>query len=113
MTGCAALPIGELRTDLRAHGAAREIDGAAVLLLGMRIPPNYGPRYTDEFWRSYGELARRAKLPLVPFLLQGIALIPGSMQADGLHPNESGAATRACERVAGIEAAIVQIMRCK
>ncbi|MDE2347610.1 MAG: arylesterase [Gammaproteobacteria bacterium] len=87
--GLRALPIGEMRANLARMVRLAKSSGAAVLLIGMRIPPNYGPGYTDEFWRSYGELARRARLPLVPFLLQGIALTPGSMQADGLHPNES------------------------
>jgi acyl-CoA thioesterase I len=60
---------------------------ARVLLVGIRIPPNYGPRYTDEFARVYPELAQQFHLPLVPFLLQKVALDPSLMQEDGLHPN--------------------------
>jgi acyl-CoA thioesterase-1 len=60
--------------------------GAKVLLLGMRIPPNYGPDYTAQFSQSYADLAAR-RLPLVPFLLNDIALSADLMQADGLHPN--------------------------
>jgi len=60
--------------------------GAKVLLLGMRIPPNYGPRYTEAFAAVYGNLAQEKKVPLVPFFLEGVGGIPELMQADGLHP---------------------------
>ena len=56
----------------------------------MRIPPNYGPEYTEQFAAAYASLAREKKLPLVPFLLNGIALSPDLMQADGIHPNQAG-----------------------
>jgi len=56
----------------------------------MRIPPNYGPDYTEQFRACYSDLARDKKLPTVPFLLNGIALFPHLMQADGIHPNELG-----------------------
>jgi acyl-CoA thioesterase-1 len=62
--------------------------GARVLLLGMRIPPNYGPEYTEQFRLSYVDVARTEKVPLVPFLLTDVALSPELMQADGVHPNE-------------------------
>jgi acyl-CoA thioesterase-1 len=61
--------------------------GAKVLLVGMRIPPNYGPAYTAAFHELYGDLARKHKLPLVPFFLDGIALDDSLMLEDGLHPN--------------------------
>ena len=64
--------------------------GARVLLLGIRIPPNYGPRYTEEFARIFPELANQYHLPLVPFLLEKVALDPALMQADGMHPNPAG-----------------------
>jgi acyl-CoA thioesterase-1 len=56
----------------------------------MRMPPNYGPDFTEQFRLCYSDLAREKKLPLVPFLLQDIALSPALMQPDGIHPNESG-----------------------
>jgi acyl-CoA thioesterase-1 len=56
----------------------------------MRMPPNYGPDYTEQFRLCYVEVARDEKLPLVPFLLNDIALFPTLMQADGVHPNELG-----------------------
>ena len=63
---------------------------ARVLLVGMKIPPNYGPRYTEEFARIFTDLAGARKLPLVPFFLERVALTPGLMQADGIHPNAAG-----------------------
>jgi acyl-CoA thioesterase-1 len=64
--------------------------GACVLLVGMRIPPNYGPRYTAQFAQMYQDLSARYRLPLVPFLLQSVALDPARMQEDGMHPNAQG-----------------------
>ena len=61
--------------------------GARVLLVGMRIPPNYGPRYAQEFTQLFERLAAQRHVPLVPFLLERVALNPGLMQDDGLHPN--------------------------
>ena len=61
-----------------------------VLLVGMRIPPNYGPRYTEQFARVFPELANQYHLPLVPFLLEKVALDPRRMQPDGMHPNALG-----------------------
>jgi acyl-CoA thioesterase-1 len=58
-----------------------------VLLIGMRMPPNYGPRYTERFHAIYGELAHERQLPLVPFLMERVALEPGLLQADNFHPN--------------------------
>ena len=60
--------------------------GARVLLLGMRIPPNYGAKYTSMFYNNYQQLAEQEQIALVPFLLKGVAAEPGMMQADGLHP---------------------------
>ena len=60
---------------------------ATVLLLSMKIPPNYGKRYVDLFYNVYPQLARQLNITLVPFLLEDIALHKDLMQADGLHPN--------------------------
>jgi acyl-CoA thioesterase-1 len=59
---------------------------AQVLLVGMKIPPNYGPRYALGFENIFSELATQRKLALVPFFLEDVALAPGLMQDDGLHP---------------------------
>ena len=60
--------------------------GAKVLLIGMQIPTNYGPRYTREFKEIYPQLAEKNTLSLVPFLLEGIAAHSALIQNDGLHP---------------------------
>lgn len=88
--GLRALPIADMRSDL-----ARMIDlstaaGGKVLLLGMRIPPNYGPTYTEQFSRVFADVSADRHVPAVPFLLDGIALNADLMQADGIHPNEAG-----------------------
>lgn len=61
--------------------------GAKVILLGMKIPPNYGKRYVDMFYNVYPRLAKELDIPLVPFILEDIVLNKDLMQADGLHPN--------------------------
>lgn len=88
--GLRALPVDQMRANLAQMAALCTAAGARVLLLGMQIPPNYGPQYTQQFSSSYGAVARDKNLPLVPFLLNGIALNPQLMQADGIHPNELG-----------------------
>jgi acyl-CoA thioesterase-1 len=60
--------------------------GARVLLVGIRIPPNFGPVYTEQIAGVYRDLADETGVALVPFLLDGIALQPGLMQEDGIHP---------------------------
>ncbi len=57
-----------------------------MLLLGIDVPPNYGPAYRQRLAAAYKALATQYKVPLLPFLLEGVALQPGMMQADGLHP---------------------------
>jgi len=61
--------------------------GAKVLLLSMRIPPNYGKRYVDMFYKVYPQLAEEMNIPYVPFILEEVALVEEMMQKDGLHPN--------------------------
>ena len=60
--------------------------GAKVILLGMRLPPNYGQRYTDAFAKVFDSVASEQKIPLVPFFLEGVGGVQGMMQADGIHP---------------------------
>ncbi len=62
--------------------------GAKVLLFSMRIPPNYGKRYTEMFYAIYPQLSKELKIPYVPFILEDVALVKQLMQNDGLHPNE-------------------------
>lgn len=84
--GLRGLPVTELRTNLSRMIEAVQGTGARVLLLGMRIPPNYGPRYTQEFADTYATLAERYDAALVPFILDDIALDEELMQDDGIHP---------------------------
>lgn len=60
--------------------------GAEVLLLGIQLPPNYGPTFTERFAAIFTRLSEQEEVPLVPFLLEGIATDPQLMQADGIHP---------------------------
>jgi acyl-CoA thioesterase-1 len=64
--------------------------GAKVILAGITLPPNYGPDYVTRFDAMYTTLAKRYQLPLIPFLLEGVATKPNLMQQDGLHPNAAG-----------------------
>ncbi|MDF0730976.1 arylesterase [Pseudomonas entomophila] len=74
---------------------AREA-GAKVVLLGMRLPPNYGARYTTAFAQVYEQLATQKQVALVPFFLEGVGGVPELMQADGIHPAQ-GAQQRLLE----------------
>jgi len=85
--GLRGLPLADVRANFESLIRLSREAGAKVLLVGMRIPPNYGPSYADGFHDLYGELARRHQLPLVPFFLDGIALDDSLMLDDGLHPN--------------------------
>ena len=85
--GLRGISLGEMRDNL-AHlvGASRE-QGARVLLLGMRLPPNYGSYYAGKFHAVYEQTAAELELPLVPFFLSGVAEDRQLMQEDGIHPN--------------------------
>ncbi len=88
--GLRALPVAQMRANLASMVDLAAAAGAQVVLLGMRMPPNYGQELTEQFRLCFSDLARDKKLPLVPFLLQDIALSPALMQADGIHPNVLG-----------------------
>jgi len=90
--GLRALPVEAMRANLTRMIDLARASGAHVLLVGIRIPPNYGPRYTGDFERVFPELANQYHLPLVPFLLERVALDPALMQPDGMHPNARGEA---------------------
>ena len=84
--GLRGTPIPVIRRNLERMVQLAQAAGSDVMLLGMQIPPNYGARYTELFSRSFTELAGRFELPVVPFLLEGIATEPELMQSDGIHP---------------------------
>jgi acyl-CoA thioesterase-1 len=88
--GLRALPIAQMRANLTQMVMLAGAAGAKVLLLGMRMPPNYGPQYTEQFAMVFSDLARDRKLSLVPFLLTDIALSSTLLQGDDIHPNALG-----------------------
>jgi acyl-CoA thioesterase-1 len=88
--GLRGQPVEALRDNLAATVERLRTAGARVLLAGMRLPPNYGAAYVRAFAGVYGEVARRTGVPLMPFLLEGVAGNPALNQADGIHPNAEG-----------------------
>ena len=88
--GLRALPIAQFRDNLTELVALASASGAKVLLLGMRMPPNYGPQYTEQFAKVFSDLGRDKKIPSVPFLLTDIALNQKLLQGDEIHPNADG-----------------------
>lgn len=85
--GLRGLSLSAMKNNLNSIIDQAKTAGAKVLLIGMQMPPNYGPRYTERFQSIYGELAREEQLPLVPFLLEKVALESTLMQPDNFHPN--------------------------
>jgi len=88
--GLRGLPLAASRENLAKIVELARAAGARVLLVGMMIPPNYGPRYGEEFRQMFAQLAGKYSLAFVPFLLDRVALEPDLMQADGIHPNAAG-----------------------
>ncbi len=88
--GLRGLPLASAQDNLDHMIQLTRAQQARVLLLGILMPPNYGERYTAAFRDMYLNLARTERVPLVPFLLAGVALHSDLMQADQLHPNERG-----------------------
>ncbi|MDX2299404.1 MAG: arylesterase [Xanthomonadaceae bacterium] len=88
--GLRGLPPAELAANLDAIIRASRDADAKVLLLGIDLPPNYGRAYRDRFRAVYSDLAKKHRVPLLPFLLDGVALQPGLMQEDGVHPTAAG-----------------------
>jgi acyl-CoA thioesterase-1 len=84
--GLRGLQIDEIRNNLATMIELCHQSRAKVVLIGMRIPPNYGIQYTRNFSEMFSGLARQYKVKLVPFLLDGIAGNPDRVQPDGLHP---------------------------
>ncbi len=85
--GLRGLPVAAAEANMRAMMDAAHKNKARVLLVGMRMPPNYGRLYTEQFFGMYDKLARQYKSALVPFMLEGVADKPALFQTDRLHPN--------------------------
>ncbi len=88
--GLRGLPLDVTRSNLVYMIETCQQSGATVVLAGIRIPPNYGPAYAENFHAIYPELAERYGLLLIPFILENVALDPDLMLADGIHPNVAG-----------------------
>jgi acyl-CoA thioesterase-1 len=88
--GLRGLPLERTRENLDQMIGLLQQRGAAVLLLGLQLPPNYGERYTAAFQALFTTLAEAHRIDAVPRLLEGVDLRPELMQADHLHPNAQG-----------------------
>jgi acyl-CoA thioesterase I len=106
--GLRGLPLSTTRANLEEMIQAFQKAGAKVLLAGITLPRNYGPDYIGGFDKIYSELSRKYKVPLIPFLLEGVATNPALMQKDGLHPTAEG-----CRRVAATVLKYLQPMLAK
>ena len=84
--GLRGYPTDLVRENLKQMVELSLAREAKVLLVGMQIPPNYGPRYTAAFFGMYEDIAEETGVSLVPFFLEKVALTPGLMQSDGIHP---------------------------
>jgi acyl-CoA thioesterase-1 len=88
--GLRGLPVEEADRNLREIIRRAQEAGARVLLLGLIMPPNYGPEYTSRFAAMYPQIAKDLNVPLVPFMLAGVGGIRDLNQADGMHPTAKG-----------------------
>jgi acyl-CoA thioesterase I len=88
--GLRGLPVAALEQNLRALIELIQRSGAKVLLLGMRMPPNYGVAYAREFEAVYPRVARELGVAFVPFFMEGVAGVAELNQPDGLHPTRAG-----------------------
>ena len=90
--GLRGIPLAETRKNLQAMiDVVKEKNKETIIVLaGMQIPPNMGPEYTTEFRKIFPELAEENQIPLIPFLLDGVAGIPELNLEDGIHPTPEG-----------------------
>jgi len=88
--GLRALAVDMIRQNLSQMIQLSQAKKTKVLLVGTRLPPNYGPVYTSSFEAIYAELAKKHQIELVPFLMQDVATQNDLMQDDGIHPNAAG-----------------------
>ena len=87
--GLRGFPPDRMKANLQTIIETTKASGAAVIMLGIRIPTNYGPRYTGAFENVYRELADQLSVLWIEFFMEGIALNEELMQEDGIHPNAS------------------------
>lgn len=84
--GLRGVPLEATRKNLDSIVSLSLEAGARVLLVGMRLPPNYGPAYAERFYHQFRELAEAHGVAYVPFLLDGVGGVSELMQDDGIHP---------------------------
>ena len=105
--GLRGTPVARTRANLEAIIGRIQSTGAQVVLAGMTLPRNYGDDYIKEFDRIFPELAKKYHVPLIPFLLEGLAsesgLTPGMIQPDGIHPTAKGSPIIARTVMAALE----------
>jgi acyl-CoA thioesterase-1 len=87
--GLRGLPVAQMKTNLSAMIRQAHKAGARVLLVGIRLPPNYGPDYTREFESAFVEVAKRHRTALVPFVFEGMGDDFSKFQPDRIHPTEA------------------------
>lgn len=87
--GLRGMPLKHIKGNLESMIKDGEAAGTQVVLVGMEIFPNYGPKYTAAFKDIYHDLAKTHKLPFVPFILKGVGGLPHMNQADGVHPTKA------------------------
>lgn len=87
--GLRGFPLDIIQQHLAQMVELAQKQKSHVLLLGMRIPPNYGRRYTEGFFSTFAHVAKQYSIAYLPFLLEGVGGHPSLMQQDGIHPNVS------------------------
>ena len=87
--GLRGIPPSRMRGNLESIIRQAKESGAAVVLLGIRIPPNYGQRYIENFEAVFRDVALELDVPWIEFFMEGVALNEDLMQADGIHPNSA------------------------
>ena len=100
------MPVDKIAVNLRRIVQQAKSAGAGVVLLGMRIPTNYGPDYTGSFAAMYPRIARVEKVELMPFLLDGVGGRPELNLDDGIHPNPTGQRIVAANLLVYVERAL-------
>ena len=88
--GLRGLPIADTRANLDQIVATLQHSGARVALAGITLPPDYGPDYIRQFDQTYTLIAKKYRVPLLPFLLQNVYGVPGMMQRDRTHATAAG-----------------------
>jgi len=84
--GLRGLPVAQIKANLTAIVQASKRRGARVLLIGMQMPPNYGAKYTSQFRSAFGEVARKERITLAPFIFEGVPDTREMVQPDNIHP---------------------------